>query len=629
MDAFRDRDWRLAHWIWALPVLLFVTWMSARQLDLIVPEVDEFYGMYNVGIVTAGAYTPLDTIASVARYSSNHTPFYFILLNLWSHLVGGEIASLRLLTVFIALLSLAMVYRLARDFAAPPAGLLALIVAVSTAFFNFYYTQARMYALLLLLAALVLWLYLRIAHQLRAPKTRDYVLLGSACYLLANTHASSALLFSALGLYHLLHVRKDRRWLYISLAVMAALLLFSPWLSVLLTTGLERSSALQRPDNDDLAQVLAALQAVAFNGSAVLLLLSLGGIAIGWRDQREAWARLLPIVLYFLVAFGLVELLRDGVDVSKGRLALAGWPPLIVVIAAGFYSWVRWRKWLISLLLLWIIAGISFQRTADWSALLAGRQPPFTLPAWHIVSRVARQSQPSAPILSYLVEPFFLRWGSYIKYSQSRFYFADRGLELITREDPALFREYVVHNGLTEPFLRVFYQTSKVEAAYAADLNGFMSRSGYEICDTSEFGIDTALVLYGWPVLNCKEAQVASSQATELIDYEFYGAELAATGDRIYFVDKWNAKTEFAPERINLSHQLISADWELVAQLDLPLVHEKRLRQFSIDLSGAPAGRYRLMAILYDSRSSERFDWIGNRAEPPYMQVLAEVIIPE
>ena len=82
-------------------------------------------------------------------------------------------------------------------------------------------------------------------------------------------------------------------------------------------------------------------------------------------------------------------------------------------------------------------------------------------------------------------------------------------------------------------------------------------------------------------------------------------------------------------ERYNLSHQLISADWEQGAQLDLPLVHENSLRQFSIDATDAPAGTYRLMAILYDSRSRERFDWIENQGDPPYMQVLAEVAIPE
>ena len=629
MGAFRERDWRLAHWIWALPVLLFVAFMSAPQLDLIVPEVDEFYFMNDAGMLASGPYTLPEVLASVRRNSGNHAPLYFILLNLWGRLVGGEIAALRVLTLFTGLLSLAMIYRLTRDLIAPTAGLLALIVVASNALYNFYYANARMYPLLVLLAALVLWLYLRIVHRVGKPKTRDYAALAGACYLFANTHAFSALLFAALGLYHLLHVRKDRRWLHTSLAALCGLLLFSPWLSVLLTSGLERNSASSWPEGDDVGQILSALHAVTFNGSALLSLLSLAGLALGWRDRRNAWARLLPIVFYFVLAFSVVAQLSGDFGVSKVRLALAGWPAFIVVIAAGCYSWVRWRKWLASLLLLWIVAGASFQQEADWRALFAGRERPYAQPAWHIVSRLARQSQPEAPILTYLIDLTDIHWPAFINYPQSRFYFVDKGLELVTPRNPELFREYVILNGITEPFLRVFYQTSKVEAAAAAELNGFMRRSGYEVCDTRAFGIDTALVLYGWPLMNCRAAQPVSRHEAELIDYEFFGAELADAGGKVLFVDRWNSTTEFAAERYKLSHQLISADWELVAQLDLPLVHENRLRQFSIDVRDVPADSYRLMAILYDSGSGERFDWIGNPSEPPYMQVLAEVVIPE
>ena len=93
---------------------------------------------------------------------------------------------------------------------------------------------------------------------------------------------------------------------------------------------------------------------------------------------------------------------------------------------------------------------------------------------------------------------------AYIKYPQSSYYFGDRELELIAREDPALFRESVSFHSITEPFIRVFYQTSLVDAEAADDLDGFMRRSGYEVCDAREFGLDTVLVLYGWLALQCQ-----------------------------------------------------------------------------------------------------------------------------
>jgi hypothetical protein len=617
------------HWIWVLPVLLFVTFMSARQLDLVVPEVDEFYFMNDAGMIADGPYSPIDVLGSVLRNSANHTPLYFILLNLWGHLVGYEIALLRVLTLFTALLSLALIYRLARDFLAPLAGCLALIVVVSNAFFNFYYANARLYPLLVLLAALVLWLYLRIVHRVKTVKTSDYLALTLACHLLANTHIFSALLFVALGLYHLLHVQKDRRWLHVSLAVLAALLLFSPWLGVLLTHGLERNSASMWPESDDLGQVLNALNAVAFNGSQILLLLALAGLVLGWRDRKTATARFLPIALYFLVAFSLVAQFSEAFGVSKVRLALAGWPAVIILIASGLYSWYRWQKWLASLALLWIAAGISFQQVADWSALFAGRERPFAQPAWHIVSRLAQRSQPTAPILAYLVDLTDIHWPAYINYPQSRYYFADQGLKLVTPEDQEAFRQFVLRNSHLEPFLRVFYQTSRVDAAASDELDAIMREANYQVCDAREFGVDTVLVMYSWPILNCQEAQSAASQSSKLIAYQFYGAALNATGAKLYFVDRWGPKKDFAAERYNLSHQLISADWERAAGLDLPLVHENSLRQFSIDIGDLPAGSYRLMTILYDNRSNERFNWLDNPGEPPYMLMLAEVVIPE
>ena len=68
----------------------------------------------------------------------------------------------RTLTIFAGLLSLAITYRLARDIVAPIAGLFAIILLASNAFYNYFYAHARMYPLLMLASAIVIWLYLRI-----------------------------------------------------------------------------------------------------------------------------------------------------------------------------------------------------------------------------------------------------------------------------------------------------------------------------------------------------------------------------------------------------------------------------------------------------------------------------------
>ena len=78
-----------------------------------------------------------------------------------------------------------------------------------------------------------------------------------------------------------------------------------------------------------------------------------------------------------------------------------------------------------------------------------------------------------------------------------------------------------------------------------------------------------------------------------------------------------------------MSYQLITSDWNNVAQLDLPLVHEGKLRLFSIDIANVPAGTYRLMAILYDKDSGERQDWLNSAGGLSNMLTLTEIVIPE
>ena len=59
------------------------------------------------------AYSLAQTIRDVTIESPQHGPAYFILLNIWRTLVGPELFTLRLLSVFIGLLALAITYRLA------------------------------------------------------------------------------------------------------------------------------------------------------------------------------------------------------------------------------------------------------------------------------------------------------------------------------------------------------------------------------------------------------------------------------------------------------------------------------------------------------------------------------------
>lgn len=621
-------DRSLGHWILAVPILLIVTALCARQVDLVAPGLDEYLLMTEAGLDGASD-SPPDGMATEVGRSSSQSTLYVILLDLWGSVAGWEIAILRLLSVYIGLLSLALIVRLARDFVAPIAGLLALIVLVSNAFYNFYYANTGLYPLLMLAGAATFWLYLRLCARDRQAKRSNYLALVAACAALVGAHAFGVLLLIALGAYHLLHARKDGRWLRIALSVGLGLLLGMPSLSALATPSIIQTDAVLQAEAADPGRVLGVLREVGFNGSDILLAAVIAGLIMSWRQRSLALARPMLIGFYFQVSLSLVALLSESQGSDIARFTFGGWPPLILVIAGGLFGLYCWRRLLAIVVVLWIAAGVSYQEIADWGAFLVERELALSQPAWHIVSRMARQSQSAAPILTYLVDPAQLHDLAYGNYSQSRHYFADQDLELVPAQDFEAFKNYVFQHSHAAPFVWVVYQQTTLDAIRNEGPDSVMLAANYRLCERQEFGVDTVLTLYAWRALDCLARPPQAADETNLIRYEFYGAAVAMGESQVLFVHRWTAMDKFPPERYNLSHQLISADWARVAQLDPPLRQEGSMRQFAIDISDAPAGKYRLVAILYDNQTNERFDWIGNPSEPPYMLKLAEVEIPE
>ena len=168
--ARRNRGDILACWVWVLPVLLAVAALSMRQIDLYPPTTDEFFSMFNSGWVINHPYSPTEVIQSLQDNSPNHTPGYFLLLSAWGNLTTFDVAIARVLTIFCALLALSIAYRLVRDFVAPVAGLFAVIIVASNAFYNFYIPHSRMYPLLLFWLESFFGFIFAYFYRLQSPK---------------------------------------------------------------------------------------------------------------------------------------------------------------------------------------------------------------------------------------------------------------------------------------------------------------------------------------------------------------------------------------------------------------------------------------------------------------------------
>ncbi len=301
--------------------------------------------------------------------------------------------------------------------------------------------------------------------------------------------------------------------------------------------------------------------------------------------------------------------------------------PFTLTVTVGLYGLYSFRRWLGLIVLLWIIAGAVFQQTTDWSKYVDWEYAHKEVPL-QVISRLALQAEQQPTIIGYRYHSILLKWPGHINYTRRSHYFELRDIVLEVFHDIERIENYVRNKTITEPSIWAFYQTSTVYAAEATEIESIMDRLGYQACETVEIGIDTVIRQYAWKTLDCQPPQLQANHQTAAIDYQFYGAALHAADSKLYFSDQWTARTNNDLSDFQMSYQLISADWNKAAQLDLPLVHEGQPRLFSIDIANVPSGQYRLMAILYDKHSGQRQNWLNSEGDLPDMLTLTEIIIP-
>ena len=590
---------------------------------------DAAHSIFAAGWVAESSYSPADVLNALYSITPDQGPLYFLLLNQWGYLVGHEIAVARVLAIFCGLMSLAMMYRLGRDAVSPVAGTFAVIVLASNAFFGFYYAHVRFYPLLVLLSTIVIWLYLRIAVVERAPKRRDYVALICACAALVSTHAFGFLLYIVCALYHLLLVRKNGRWLAVVVAAVAALIVASPIISVMLTKGVDFAVAGHGPRADGLGEIYAAWLNVTANGSPLVVVLTAGGAAIAWHQKTVALERTtLQFFVLLLLGIALASFFTRILDVGLMRHLSAGIPIAVLFQAAALNALYRKRKPFGVLVCLWAIAGILFAGSADWSLYIQGRIDSYQLPPWHLISRVAQQTDDQAHIIAYPLSKKLTTPYPWTTVSLHTRWFVQRDIEFQPVSSSEQIESYLrrdVDPG--EPFWLV-YQRSVIEATKLTEIEAVMDELGYQACRTVRLPTTTEMVSYRWISFDCEPPAPVILSATDTIDYELFGTALDSASSRLFFSDRWTAKVESLADKLNMSFQLIGDEWDNVAQLDLPLVNAGELRQFWIDVAAVPAGRYRLMVVVYDSYSGERQDWVENEGTVAAMLQLAEIEIP-
>ncbi len=425
--------WRFGlSWWWLVPVLLLAFWLGARSLDARPVWADERRSILDAYGAFWGPGSLPEVWSYVAKYNPWHSPGYFMALHEWGQAVGWEPPALRVMSLLVGLLAIALTYRLALAlFTAPLVGIFAALVMASSAFFVHYAFEMRVYTLMALFSVLTFWAYVRIIQSRRVSYWL-YMALFAGTVGLLYSHYLAAITLVGIGLYHLLFVPKNRRWWLVSGTVVAAGLVFLPWVRYMLD-GLELAV-----DKEDLhARALSTPEALwSFlymfgNGAIALMLALMAAAVVAWRS-RKPLARNIRLLMVVSISALITVLAVNQIlmIMHEGRLRyfMPLWPLFALIIGLGLVQLRRWRPLMFGLMALWVFIGLWNTLIFNFTVGLDGAD--FVYPVQHIARAVRPFTQPGDIVVSYTPGKI-----EDLKPNILEFYFKPQGVDYASTDD--------------------------------------------------------------------------------------------------------------------------------------------------------------------------------------------------
>lgn len=174
-------------------------------------------------------FDPLEIARRTA--SDEHPPLHYWLLHYWDALAGETEFAVRYSTVFFAMLSVPLIYRLGISWLGLPTGIFGALFLALARFHLWWSQEIKMYALVVFLGLLSIYLFVRL---LRRPRWVLWVAWGLCTWAVMLTHYIGVLVpvVENLAFAAILFDRQRRSWrlaLQWGLAQAAVALLYLPW----------------------------------------------------------------------------------------------------------------------------------------------------------------------------------------------------------------------------------------------------------------------------------------------------------------------------------------------------------------------------------------------------------------
>lgn len=288
-------------------------------LLLLLAAAMRLYHLMDLSLWLDEGYT-YDTVVNMgpllAAQQDMHPPLYYLLFSGWLALTGDSVLAMRAFSALLAILTVPLVYQLARRLVPTGATLnrdaiaaLAMLLFILSDLDTWMGQEVRLYALHKLLVVLSAWLFLRWAD--RPNNWRLLLWIAATCAML-YTYYMSMLLIGVLGLYALVNLRGQQRWQAIGGFALVGLL-FLPWFFTGFLHQIRYPNPLFVP-GELTAEAWSWFLVQYFSGqwALVLGLIGLGAAVVHYRSLRDFSIRWLPdrkaavLVAWVIVPFAFI-----------------------------------------------------------------------------------------------------------------------------------------------------------------------------------------------------------------------------------------------------------------------------------------------------------------------------------
>ncbi len=299
--------------------------------------------------VVVRAQRPFGEVLRTFVASGENGPLYNVMLAIWVRVAGISEIAVRFPSAIAGILTIPLLYLLARRVAGSRAGLLAAGLLAISPYHLWYSQEAKMYTIVVLLAVLSSLFLVEALSRNRAVWWVAYVVATS---LMFYTHVATVLVFAAQSGYVVLTRPvwrgRERGWLLAAAALTLPYVPIALWAVRVVGGGV----ATWQPDVGiwDAVSILGIKLAVNRSttdverwGAALYAVLAFGGVVTLLRQRRPArwWLLLAALVAVPIVGLWAVSLRQS---VFSDRYAIVALPAYLTLVAAATAALIAGRR---------------------------------------------------------------------------------------------------------------------------------------------------------------------------------------------------------------------------------------------------------------------------------------------